>query len=1613
MKYLLLLAFLLLPLGAQKNEFDKLLEKEIKKMEAQLATSNLSKDHEKAYRAMIDKLKNGEGVLRQYTPEDSWNLVDIQTLPETGSKSSSRKSVNRWDDELTEVFQSKIFASAEGISARTTKTSKKENKPDEIAKSGYDISITPPPKSIKPGNLYDLTARVSSFSDGNTRAAFGAPGRSHPTFRFFGAPGSNMDPERTLKTIVHYEEDGTRARKNQYGITRTVSKEPGKLVTEKSVRFSFPKFNPPQYVRIGVAVGSLDSIRVVYVYKYNGKPLPRLALEALDANPKYHGGTLPPEFKALQLANSNVPRIGTTADGVSQLIIRAELPSPALATFKIESEEDGTIQPLLGGKTIYHEEKHLAFALYTPPKLFTPDQKPPTATFDPEHAPKQRLEDILEYREIAVQVTVTGSPKKSSLRLKLARPPVVLVHGLGANPHDCWVMTKPTGTSMVALLEKAGFLPFTVNYQETNGVPGTEQSSSFADNFRAVWDRADAFNRVLPYHGWLYEKKPLPIYSEYQKSKPNRIGGIKHALEHYRENLKLAVTRADVIGHSMGGILARCYSSKSYNPTYKRAENFHQGDINRIITLNTPHHGSELAHVYDALTKAWVGGESWIKWGKRMGPTILGHYYGVKTPAITDLTAPLTAPLTGKESGNSALAKIQANTGVPAFAIATTVDHNQLGSSEYDHVLKYRHLYGSIGIAFFYNRPLLDDFIRTRFNQWSDAPDDLRKGPVAASGTLVSPEDKVSLEAYMRTIHNNIDDNAIYWASRRGEEYRKQLIKQLEQTTIIPFGFLDNDRSEEIKRDDFTVVEQALGVASDFFIGGNLLKLRDPGSDQDVPSSAIGLIRSMIFHNDPKNDGAVRVVSQLGDLPESATAIFGDQDGGIMHSYSTWHYRVQREVIHLLKWQNARFHPAGFPKAGVLTSRHLPSTNLSKDTTTGEHAIEWAGVVPAHAHAYARVADEHRAVILVRPVNRDSTVLIEQDNATKAMAVKGKSSNWGPQKGFIPVEQRFSKLWQVHKKNPGVRAEKIIEYDEITQEVLQEPHPENKGRKYVKEAGLIKDGFEVLCIPAPPLPGGGNPAPAATEPDAEEAIVLKKDRDYFDWKRNPRKLTPDQIKSLVPLNVLAVDQDGPVKYVTADYDLLAIGRYEASIVNTPDTFKHGPTKAVKDAKFDDLMGFVSPPQKKIINDLNLFVERTGYDGGSVTHHGPEVQYYKSPYVDYPILVCDPGEPEVKDDQSVFIIHQGPPGFRDIHLKRYFARQIRKGYRLWPNPDSKGWLWEDYRKFDLSTGYDPTDSPDLLPYVAEQTDPRLENGDEVEVAPEASAQFHLSKALNGHLESQIELAYHYLDGHGVSQNPAKFREWIKRAADSGSVDALAAYGEDLLIGHGGAPDPPKAIELIQKAIETEDHAHALYLMAFAHRNGLGVNKDADKSRAYLVRASNKGLPDAQADLADIYLNTDKAKARELYRKAAEQGSGTAHASLGIFHYNGWLEPADRKKALPHFEKAVQLEDDRVAHTYLGFMYLDGTGGIPADHPKAVGHLQKAAHAGERAAQVEFARCLRDGIGTKGDPVEAQVWYQIAVFSGENTILDEINAHQKTLTPRQRQEVEARYGQIIGK
>lgn len=407
----------------------------------------------------------------------------------------------------------------------------------------------------------------------------------------------------------------------------------------------------------------------------------------LDANPQFADGISLPlsngetsdtansaasRRRALAaLGKSAAARVGAVTDGHSILLLRVATSRPGRISWRLPNGENmgrlGDVSAWQGATATVSTTpgetpgQHIAWALYQAPPEFGPTER-------------GEIVDGFLVRQIELTARFTASVNAKNtpdeaethrLSLILAPPPVVLVHGTYHSPKLGWQMAAEAPLGEKSFEERtraAGLQAFQCDYEATNGA-ARGGPSRLADNQRVIWE--------------------------------NR-GGIRAALQTVREQRHLAATQVDVVGHSQGGLLARAYAlgkplpqppSIANEPAaqsrpdhadkdwYHRPDNYEAGDIRRLITLCTPHFGSDLPRLLLHYGDAWSepempqapAGQDPVKpQGNRPEAKallqLIDMMYGMTTGAFQD-----------QSPGSAALAAIGA-TKIPAHAIACTAE---------------------------------------------------------------------------------------------------------------------------------------------------------------------------------------------------------------------------------------------------------------------------------------------------------------------------------------------------------------------------------------------------------------------------------------------------------------------------------------------------------------------------------------------------------------------------------------------------------------------------------------------------------------------------------------------------------------------------------------------------------------------------------------------------------------------------------------------------------------------------------------------------------------------------------------------------------------------------
>ncbi|MEM6784101.1 MAG: hypothetical protein AAF624_10270 [Bacteroidota bacterium] len=246
-----------------------------------------------------------------------------------------------------------------------------------------------------------------------------------------------------------------------------------------------------------------------------------------------------------RFAGSGETRRGTTADGLSPLVLRArllginEIPEGEV-TFTMSADGDsGFLTPGLGetvpaesgsltisAEWTMTEAGPLAVALYTPPRQLTPSGA---------------TERVVTFTA-TYQMPGASEASEEEETILVYRPPVLLMHGMWSGP-EAWGSLY-TGTD-------GRFEVFTADY-----------ASRSAENFDAL--------------------------TEVARDEIQRVRDDLHGRS-------IAVTQVNVVAHSMGGLLTRKYVSENRGAGFRRPDTFGQGDIYALVTIGTPHNGSPIA----------------------------------------------------------------------------------------------------------------------------------------------------------------------------------------------------------------------------------------------------------------------------------------------------------------------------------------------------------------------------------------------------------------------------------------------------------------------------------------------------------------------------------------------------------------------------------------------------------------------------------------------------------------------------------------------------------------------------------------------------------------------------------------------------------------------------------------------------------------------------------------------------------------------------------------------------------------------------------------------------------------------------------------------------------
>jgi len=292
------------------------------------------------------------------------------------------------------------------------------------------------------------------------------------------------------------------------------------------------------------------------------------------------------------LSSFGTPVGGAAADGVTQVVIKIPAASvndqvtvtlfndQSLSGQNILPNEDGGLgkpgdTSFSGSQTTVTAQSTntgaMAFAIYRAPVDFARQ----TSTGFKLGVCKgvTDTDDRLACRAVSLQiqdVTAGGSP--ITVPIAIVRPPVVLVHGLWSTQDETWGNFSPLSSSTGSDPRfHVGFASY--SYPVGNLIAASIPSFLVSTANMRANSLGYQFNA-----SWVLNQIALGINDI--KLGRNPLG------------IPVAAVQADIVAHSMGGVITRTLALQS---AFLGDSSYGQGIVHKVITVDTPHLGSPLA----------------------------------------------------------------------------------------------------------------------------------------------------------------------------------------------------------------------------------------------------------------------------------------------------------------------------------------------------------------------------------------------------------------------------------------------------------------------------------------------------------------------------------------------------------------------------------------------------------------------------------------------------------------------------------------------------------------------------------------------------------------------------------------------------------------------------------------------------------------------------------------------------------------------------------------------------------------------------------------------------------------------------------------------------------
>lgn len=259
----------------------------------------------------------------------------------------------------------------------------------------------------------------------------------------------------------------------------------------------------------------------------------------------------------------------------------------------------------------------------------------------------------------------------------------------------------------------------------------------------------------------------------------------------------------------------------------------------------------------------------------------------------------------------------------------------------------------------------------------------------------------------------------------------------------------------------------------------------------------------------------------------------------------------------------------------------------------------------------------------------------------------------------------------------------------------------------------------------------------------------------------------------------------------------------------------------------------------------------------------------------------------------------------------------------------------------------------------------------------SVEFIKKAADSGSVRAQLAYALIIDDGHGNPKNLREASKYYRLAADGGSHAAMINIGFMLFDGRGVNRNRKEAADYMKAAADSNYNV-ACFKYGTMLYNGQGSTKDVKESVKYFekvikneARVTSPGIR-YTSEISSLQMMQESARC---IRSAAEQGVPEAMRVYAIMLFKEICFQCNVQEGFRWFKKAAKLNDPIALNFVANRIFKTGEG----DRNSAVKMLKTAADDGYNIAQFNYAMIVEEGDETIDLPQnfsEAAFYYKNA-------------------------------------